>query len=290
MITCRLMGGLGNQLFQIFATIAYSIKNNTKFIFPYTEILYAGINRVTYWENFLNPLKMFTTSNEMLCISNDDLNTFPEVPMFHHNYSPITVEDNSKLVGYFQSYMYFEEHVESILSLIRLNKQQTSVKEEFSQYFGEDIYTISMHFRLGDYKNAQESHNILPFHYYKLAIDNIMYFINSYEDKKKTRVLYFCEKEDNADVDIVIHSLRQQCDASIEYIKVTDDMDDWKQLLLMSCCDSNIIANSTFSWWGAYFNRNSDKHVYYPSVWFGPRLHHNFLGDMFPKSWIRINI
>ena len=52
-------------------------------------------------------------------------------------------------------------------------------------------------------------------------------------------------------------------------MKVDDNIPDWKQMLIMANCDANIIANSTFSWWGAYFNKNPKKIVCYPNVWFG---------------------
>ena len=55
------MGGLGNQLFQLFTTIAYSIENNSIFIFPYSTELRTGITRPTYWDSFLSGIKSFTT-------------------------------------------------------------------------------------------------------------------------------------------------------------------------------------------------------------------------------------
>ena len=55
----------------------------------------------------------------------------------------------------------------------------------------------------------------------------------------------------------------------------------------MSCCQHNIIANSTFSWWGAYFNSNNNKIVCYPDTWFQPSVIHN-TKDLFPDEWNKI--
>jgi hypothetical protein len=60
---------------------------------------------------------------------------------------------------------------------------------------------------------------------------------------------------------------------------------DYEQLLLMSLTSHNIIANSTFSWWGAYFNNNINKIVCYPSLWNGSN---NNVKDLFPDSWNKI--
>jgi hypothetical protein len=71
--------------------------------------------------------------------------------------------------------------------------------------------------------------------------------------------------------------------------KGTKQLSDWEQLLFMSCCNHNIIANSTFSWWAAYFNSWEDKIVCYPSVWFGPSANHNTM-DLCPESWNKISV
>jgi len=282
------MGGLGNQLFQIFATIAYAIQNKHKFVFPYNEFLNGITTRGTYWETFLSPLKMFTTFNPKCELTNERLEHFPQISIHSHNYHTIPIIDSSasaRLFGYFQSYKYFEKEEETIFSLIRIDQQLSEVKKENEILFEENKYNISIHFRIGDYKFLQHSHNILPYHYYELALHTIIQKLPN----ENINVFVFGEQEDN---DIVFHMIEQlkQKYPQIHFIKIDDNIPDWKQLLLMSCCDSNIIANSSFSWWGAYFNRNKRKIVCYPSVWFGPSLSHNYVGDMFPDTWTQISI
>ena len=113
-------------------------------------------------------------------------------------------------------------------------------------------------------------------------------------DSIKKRVLYFCEKEDN---NIVLEMIKKLNDhfPDLLFIKVDDSIMDWKQMLLMSCCDHNIIANSTFSWWGAYMNDSTKKIVCYPSIWFGVRVtqarsHDDYIKDLYPEDWIKINV
>jgi len=60
MITCELMGGLGNQLFQIFTVMSYAIQHNTPFKFKYSEKLNIGTQRPTYWNNLLRSIKLYT--------------------------------------------------------------------------------------------------------------------------------------------------------------------------------------------------------------------------------------
>lgn len=295
MISVDLMGGLCNQIFQIFATIAYSIETGNPFVFPYTTHLYAGITRPTYWDSFLKSLRQFTVENKRYNLNNHVLSSFPAINCHEHHYTPIPIiskNNSARLNGYFQSYKYFEKYEKIIYSMIQLTQQQLLLIQEYPQYVNIDnTYTISMHFRLGDYKNIQEYHNILGINYYKNAISHIISNISDslLVNNTKVVVLFFCEKEDNAYVFSVISELNKDF-VDIEFIKANDNIPDWKQMLLMSCCDSNIIANSSFSWCGAYFNQSSEKIVTYPSIWFGPNLSHNYLEDMFPVSWKKINV
>lgn len=278
MITANLMGGLGNQLFQIFMTIAYSLRNNKKFAFLYQETLKIGIERNTYWNNFLSELKKYTTDSKQLL-------EFPKYSENHFHYQNIPQSlDNVKFFGYFQTSKYFQNEYEEIIKMINLEEQQKNIRQKYENYFQKSV--ISMHFRIGDYKEKQQYHPVMNNDYYKNALQKII----DLTKKDDWTIIYFCEKDDNYMVDKSIQHLKNQF-PNTQFIKVDDNIIDWEQMLIMSICDHNIIANSTFSWWGAYFNSNKEKIVCYPSIWFGPALAstHN-TKDLLPDEWMTINI
>jgi hypothetical protein len=286
LVSVRLMGGLGNQLFQIFATLAYGLNHNRTVIFPYSDSLKIGMERPTYWNTLLNNLKRMTTSNIMLGIKNSAFSRFSNLS--EHNFTYHELPDvhykEVLLNGYFQSYKYFDDTTTKnhIFSLIDLKEQQDRIKRDFSYLFPKNKQSISMHFRLGDYLHLQDKHPIMKYEYYEKALE----YIISFNEEKEICILYFCQEEDNTTVSLIIEKLKQKYTA-IEFIKVDDTIPDWKQMLLMSQCNHNIIANSTFSWWGAYLRPYDNGIVCYPSIWFGQALHHN-TNDLFPENWHRI--
>jgi hypothetical protein len=268
------MGGLGNQLFQIFTTIAYSLEHKTPFVFAYSKMLNE---RKTYWDDFLSPLKKFTTDLNRIEKHYSKKMLLYEEHAFY--YTEIPSMPYLKIQGYFQSHKYFEKHQSEIFSLIQLKEKQALIKRDFSHYLPKNMTTVSIHFRLGDYKYKQYYHPVLPFSYYANAIQQLTMKID-----QPLSFLYFCEKEDNEYVYSVIERLRAIYPLST-FTKVNDEIEDWKQLLIMSVCNHQIIANSSFSWFSGYLNDNPNKLIYYPSLWFGPGLAHHNLMDLFPESW-----
>ena len=288
MITCYLLGGLGNQLFQIFNVLSYSIESGGRPAFADLPYTVGMTKRPTYWNTFFLSLRIYVFPNmfSYFPILREKAFTYSELPI-------ITTKDQPHLIlaGYFQSYKYFENNKMKIFETIQLEHQKTEVKKRMQIDFDN---TISIHFRIGDYKLIQDKHPILTKKYYVNAIRYILMNLHTHNEKenKNVNILYFCEERDLFYVEPIINELKEEykhlsLSLSLSFIPINPIFKDWEQLLLMSCCRHNIIANSTFSWWGAYFNKNKDKRVCYPSQWFGPSLHHS-TEDLFPEDWIKI--
>jgi hypothetical protein len=142
--------------------------------------------------------------------------------------------------------------------------------------------SISMHFRLGDYKKHPNVYYILDSNYYKHAISHIL----DKQTNKNAIIYYFCEDADLSDVENTIQILKNDFPL-LSFVRADPLLEDWEQMLLMSLCSHNIIANSTFSWWGAYLNNNTNKIVCYPEKWFKPEAKLNTC-NLFPNDWISI--
>jgi hypothetical protein len=296
MITCVLTGGLGNQLFQIFNTISISIELKDKFMFP--NNLYGGTRTLTYWDTLLKELK---SSIMTIPLNNLKLPIYKEVG-FKYNKIQLSsgmVKRNGGvlLYGYYQSYKYFENKYKKIAKYIKLDEQRKTVRETYFADNNIDIIStnpenniISLHFRIGDYKELPDYHPIMDTDYYIKSIGIILNKIKySVETNRRVTILYFYEKEDAIDVLTKIELIKKEY-PFVEF-KCADSefkMEDWQQILLMSCCHHNIIANSSFSWWGAYLNNNPKKIVCYPGKWFGDKLPNHDISDMCPPTWNKI--
>jgi len=280
-VTCCLRGGLGNQLFQIFATLAYSIEHNKFAVFPiYLET--APTQRNTYWDSLFSEIKPKVDTSHWTQLLMEG-QVYCEK---HFEYTPLShLETQSSclvLNGYFQSHKYFENHIESILNLLKITEKKHQIQLKYSDTLNYIPHskTVSMHFRRGDYKKLPNHHPLLTIDYYVKALETLK------QDESNVLAVYvFCEKEDRAEVYDLCEIISKKTNLFLHSIYM--DLKDWEEMLLMSTCHYNIIANSTFSWWGAYLNTYPGKKVVYPKQWFGVALPHN-TQDLFPDDWISI--
>jgi hypothetical protein len=273
------MGGLGNQIFQIFATISYAIKSRNQFKFLNVDTLGGGSTTIrnTFWNSFFSRLKPFLIDNipQPIHVIREKDFTFNELPIYE------MVGNDCLIYGYFQSYKHFNENYEIICRLIGLEKMKAELLQKLN--LNDEYLTncVSMHFRIGDYKKLQDFHPLATHKYYK----NSLQFIQNKTNESYT-ILYFCEDTDIDDVMNTIHCLEKEF-PKYRFVRGENKLEDWEQMVLMSCCHHNIIANSSFSWWAAYFNFWPDKIICYPSVWFG-EIAHNNTKDLCPPNWNRI--
>jgi len=281
MITCNLMGGLGNQIFQIFSTISYAIKSRNQFKFINVSTLGGGsvTIRNTFWNSFFSKLKPFLVDNipQPIHVIREKNFTFNELPIYE------MTERNCLIFGYFQSYKYFHENYEIICKFIELGKMKDELIQKLNLNNEYLKNCISIHFRLGDYKKIQDYHPLATYDYYI----NSLNFIKNKTDETYN-ILYFCEDTDIDDVMKTITSLEIEF-PNYKFIRGDNKLADWEQMLFMSCCHHNIIANSSFSWWAAYFNSWPDKIICYPSVWFGVKANNN-TKDLCPPEWNVIQV
>lgn len=292
MITCGICGGLGNQLFQIFTTISFALETQKEFYFvDEGHLSGSGANdRETFFKKPIFSFSKVLNDGEHVVLPKDKHLVSVELSEgqfafdepFSDRVKQALLENKSvKIGGYFQDPKYFDSHFDLIANgYLGLNKVISEIKMKYdlkpftSSSNGKNI---AMHFRLGDYKRMQGFIPILPFSYYVNSL-NYLYQKFSHPTEETTTLNVFCffEQEDRETIIETVKQIKMNLvsPSSFKFLFVCDlwpKAKEWEELLLMSLFDYNIIANSTFSWWGAYFNTNENKIVCYPPIWFtGP--------------------
>lgn len=318
-VTTEIMGGLGNQLFQIFNLVAYSFQHKTRFYFS-GEPITQGQRKTTYWDTFfLQALKTFVKAPHPAAQQHqaEQHPAQQEQPLIYHernfHYEPIPSppppKHSLKFFGYFQSYKYFQEQQDLIYKFIRLRETQAIFREKNRENYDYDYAnTVALHFRVGDYKNLPNHHPLMTLEYYTAALKQLRQDMTTFT----MTVLYFCEQADQDYIqEKMLHPLQQNplFQNRFTFKCIDHNLSDWEQLIVMSLCQHHIIANSTFSWWGAYLGLGGNPanpttpvteirstsdgqshHVYYPTTWFGSAMGYKNLADLFPPHWHRIQV
>ncbi len=184
------------------------------------------------------------------------------------------VPNDCYLSGYWQSEKYFKDVAEIIRTdfsfSIPPNQLNTIVADNIS-----NCNAVSVHVRRGDYVSDAKTyanHGVCSIDYYRSAINLIAVHINAPE--------FFIFSDD---MEWAKSHLRM--DFPCHYIDHNRGSDSFNDMRLMSLCQHHIIANSSFSWWAAWLNSNSDKIVIAPNKWFA---HAATPTDLLPQSWISL--
>lgn len=192
-----------------------------------------------------------------------------------YNFNESFLKNNGYFVGYWQTDKYFDSFRDVIMNDFTLKKEISEVSKDFLNSIS-NCNSVSMHIRRGDYVENKETnnfHGICDLNYYKDAIkfiknkiDNPVFFIFS------------------DDISWVKDNLEND---NNNFVFVSDkNIKDYEEMFLMSKCNHNIIANSSFSWWGAWLNADINKMVIAPKRWVKKEGINIY--DLIPSDWVKI--
>lgn len=280
----RFSGGLGNQMFQyaflkcwesrkrgdIFADVSSyeqygSMPYCLQDVFEKIELQHVQLENV---KQFLEKVIATKDDSQFLIYTEKNVS---ESKFREADLNVLNVE-GGMFRGNFQSYRYaeliknqlFQEFTFPKISDLRLKDFSDKIKNKMS---------VAVHIRRGDYlvgRNVEYYANICTDEYYRKAIQLM-------QNRVDNPIFYFFSN----DIEWVKrnYDMEEAVYVSEEYF---DYYEDWYDMYLMSICKHNIIANSTFSWWGAWLNQNPDKIVIAPTRWINGCEYK----DIYPQNWI----
>jgi len=292
MVISHILGGLGNQMFQYAAGKALALKSGQDLMVDIAEFsgyqLHHGfeLNRlfncnaeIASHKDVSNILgwqapkfaQRFLIKPQLKLLRRKSLVVEPH---YHHWPMLNEIKGNAYLLGYWQSEKYFADYAnetrKDFTFKLPLSKKNSDLANQISSF-----NSVSLHVRRGDYvTNAKNIFiGVCPLSYYEETIELI-----------KSRVespVFFVFSDD---MDWLKSNLK--LDAKTVLVNHNSGSESYNDMRLMSVCKHHIIANSSFSWWGAWLNPNPKKIVIAPKKWFASDAFDT--SDLIPSSWIRV--
>lgn len=191
-----------------------------------------------------------------------------------HCFTPhvLNVPKNSVLYGYYQSEKYFSRIRKMLREELSLRSKPSGRNRKWKAQI-EEKRSISVHVRRGDYTDQGWT---LPNEYYRLAIKSIDHI------DENTHLFFFSDEMEWVKENIKLILPEGLSSGKVSYVNCNDNRNAYEDIRLMRLCTHNVIANSTFSWWGAWLNPNKEKSVLAPSYWLRNRVENL---DIIPKRW-----
>jgi hypothetical protein len=280
-VLCVLKGGLGNQLFQVYATIATAMVSGTGFRFCEEMPTSATTPRTTYWDTAFASLRKFTlppaefyalASGAERLTDGDDLD--------QRAWEAVQLQKRSVVLdGYFQQLVCFQRWAPRIASVVRFPLSVLKPAGTPSTLELLMAAEVSMHFRFGDYLAFPHVYHLLDVKYYRNALAAIGV-------EAGQRVMCFCEAQDTDRAQEIVTQLEAE-NPGVDFAFTRGRGADWQQLADMTVCRHHVIANSTFSWWGAFMDNQGGK-VCYPANWYTDPALASRVPGMFPSTWLPI--
>ncbi|MFH1822839.1 MAG: alpha-1,2-fucosyltransferase [Patescibacteria group bacterium] len=291
MVIVKIIGGLGNQMFQYAMGFCLAKKNNSVCKLDISDFSIYKLHK--YSLNYFNihleeaikseinilknpPTTIKTKIKSKLGFSNRKVNPHHIIEKdFSFDQNTLNLKGDYYINGYWQSEKYFINYQDLIRDEFKVKSNPDRVNAEYINKI-TNSESVSIHIRHGDYltdKKTKSVHGVLPLEYYHKAIE-IM-------EKQLHHPNYFVFSDD---IEWAKENLPK--DIPIFFMDHNDADHNYEDMRLMSNCKYNIIANSSFSWWGAWLNSNPNKLVIAPQKWFGDRTKET--NDLIPENWVRI--
>lgn len=261
-------GGLGNQLFQ----------------YAYGRNLELSGKKIIFNTSFFNGDKAKIDTARNFKLNNFNIKTKAQFLDKKRTISKIIKKILGKIgvkqEEYFQSEKYFINIAEVIRQEFTLANEATDASKDIISSIKNTEIPVSVHVRRGDYvKDAKTNqyHGSCPPDYYEKALARIAQELGT-DESKKIKLFIFSDD---------IEWVEQNLSFPFETNFVSNPLiPDYEELVIMSNCAHNIIANSSFSWWAAWLNNNPKKIVIAPEKWLNtkPKMYK----DIVPKTWIKI--
>ena len=292
MIIVKLQGGLGNQMFQYAFAAILAQKNSTKVYIDKTffsrkkQIGFTPRNfelhvfNNTYHEASKKHLTLFYKWSFLNKIKKRLNLNYPKIfneTFFGFNKLALNIKPPVYLNGYFQSVKYFSGFELMIKDLFSFSPNSLDMLNKGLLSKIKNTNTISVHIRRGDYvedKVTKKFHGSCSLKYYFKAIKLLTELYKDYT------LVFFSD-----DADWVKEQFESLSHPKI-FVDNNKGENSWKDMMLMSSCTHNIIANSSFSWWAAWLNENSEKTVVAPKKWFASI--NLDTKSLLPDEWIKL--
>ena len=291
MIIVKLQGGLGNQMFQYAAAKSLvtgnaSVLLDYSFLSAHTESK-VGFTARSFELGIFRHLKAKTASKWHLDYSKGTF-LYNKILRNLLGHTPVIIQQRGMeyidispykfsgcyLDGYFQSEKHFvaiQDKIKNDFTFPELDKFNDQLKHRILSLEN----AVSLHIRRGDYlksKQAENTHGIVPIAYYQMAIKDLRMKYPLAE------LFVFSDDISWAKTNLLGSGLK------LNFIDGNCGRDSWKDMALMSCCKHHIIANSSFSWWGAWLSESNGQ-TYAPYKWFNPDFVEFKIEDFVPQNW-----
>jgi hypothetical protein len=292
LIITQLLGGLGNQMFQYAAGRALALRNETALALDISGFESYGLHQGFELQRvFRGPFEVASDSDIRKVLGWQSpagirriLARRPFARLFrtrltvepHFQYWPgiQSLPRDSYLSGYWQSERYFADAATQIRAdftfRLPLDKENAVLAEQIKQ---QD--SVSLHVRRGDYASnpkTSATHGLCSLEYYQAAIRHVA------ERVPQPRFYIFSD-------DIAWVRANLKIKLPCVHVQHNRRAESYNDMRLMSLCRHHIIANSSFSWWGAWLDQGTDKIVVAPQQWFARQTD---VRDLFPAGWVTL--